>query len=137
MEVLLMATDPVLPLEDLVIVVYCALDDALIHAGFCETNGKLIPRRGPFLRFTDREALCVAVLQELLHFESDNAYFLWIEGNSLMRKLFPSLPTRQKFAERRVMLTPLLERLCRAFCSLGEQSPLFTRSTPIRFRSAT
>ena len=113
------------------------LSDALKQAGVSEKDGKLIPRRGPRLAFTDSEALCVAVLQDLLHFESDNAYYLWLERNAVMRKHFPNLPTRQKFAERRAVLTPLLQRLCKAFCALGgEAAPPFAPSIPIRSRCA-
>ena len=45
---------------------------------------------------------------------------------SATRALFPRLFTRQKFAERRALLTPMLQKLCGAFCALsGEAAPLF------------
>jgi hypothetical protein len=45
--------------------------------------------------------------------------------------------SRQKFAERRALLTPLLQKLCQAFCALhGEGTPPFRLSIPIRSTSA-
>jgi len=122
-----MSAPAALQLEDLVTAVYCALDDALAEARITCRNGKLLPRRGPAPEMDDREVLCLAVLQELLGFESDNAYFRWLHNNALLKRLFPTLLTRQKFAERRVLLTPLLQKLCRAFCALhGEAAPPFS-----------
>ena len=76
----------VLTLEDLVVAVYCALDDALSDAGLRAIKGKLIRRRGPEPAVDDREILCLAVLQELLGFESDNQNFFgelrWVFGTS-------------------------------------------------------
>jgi hypothetical protein len=55
-----------------------------------------------------------------------------------MGQLFPRSLSRQKFAERRALLTPLLQRLCHAFCSLaGEGAPPFSSSTPIPSTSAS
>jgi hypothetical protein len=132
-----MPASPSLNLDDLVTAVYCALDDALIEAGIECHEGKLIPRRGPPPAMDDREVLCLAVLQELLDFESDNAFFLWLENNAVLRGLFPRLLSRQKFADRRVLLTPLIQKLSGAFCALGgEEHPPFVSSTPIRSTSA-
>ena len=52
-------------LEEIVIAVYSALDDALKHSNIVCQNGKLIPRRGPAPEVDDREILCLALLQEL------------------------------------------------------------------------
>jgi hypothetical protein len=123
---------PAFDLEETVTAVYCALDDALTQVGCHCRDGKLIWRPGPALIFDDREALCVAVLQELLGYESDNAYFDWLAVNATMRALFPHLPSRQKCADRRALLTPLLQRLTQAFCALGgEGQPPFSSLTPI------
>lgn len=123
--------------ESLVIATYCALDDALAEAGIQCRQGKLIPRRGPPPNVDDREILCLAVLQELLGFESDNRFFLWLENNAVIQQLFPQRLSRQKFADRRALLTPLLKRLCQAFCALaGEAAPPFSSLTPIPSRSA-
>jgi hypothetical protein len=122
----------VLELEDVVTATYCALDDALAEAGIKAFEGKLISRRGPPPAVDDREVLCLAVLQELLGFDSDNLFHEWLEANSTMRQLFPKRLCRQKFAERRVVLTPLLEKLSGAFCNLvGEGTPPFSLSTAI------
>jgi len=127
-----------LSLENIVTAVYCALDDALIQADCGCRNGKLVWRPGPEPKFDDREALCVAVLQELLDFESDTSYFDWLAVNSLMRQLFPHLPSRQKFADRRALLTPLLQRLSQAFCELGgEGQPPFSSLIPTPCSSAS
>lgn len=124
-------------LEDIITAVYCALDDALAEAGLKCHDGKLIPRRGPAPEMDDREVLCLAVLQELLGYESDNAFFQWVELNRTVRSMFPRLLTRQKFADRRVLLTPITQRLCQAFCALdGEGQPPFSLSTPIPYMSA-
>jgi hypothetical protein len=132
-----MPTSPSLNLDDLITAVYCALDDALIEAKIECHEGKLIPRRGPPPAMDDREVLCLAVLEELLGFESDNAFFLWMENNAVVRATFPRLLSRQKFADRRVLLTPLIQKLSGAFCALGgEEHPPFVSSTPIRSTSA-
>ena len=131
-----MTPTPPLPLEDLVTAVYCALDDALAHAGIQCQQGKLIPRRGPPPEVDDREILCLAVLQELLRFKSDNAFCLWLEAQPTMKALFPKRLPRQKFAQRRTLLTPLIQRLCAALCTLAEGHPPFSLWTPIRSRSA-
>lgn len=128
-----MAKVPTLELEDIVTATYCALDDALADAGIKAQKGKLIPRRGPPPEVDDREVLCLAVVQELLGFESDHLFHAWVEADPLMRKLFPKRLCRQNFAERRVVLTPLLEKLCGAFCNLvGEGAPPFSSSTVTR-----
>ena len=132
-----MPTSSALSLEDTVTAVYCALDDALAEAKVECRDGKLIPRRGPVPDMDDREVLCLAVLQELLRFESDNRFFLWVANNQTMRELFPRMLTRQKFAERRALLTPLMQTLGQAFCALGgEGQPPFSSSTRIPFTSA-
>jgi hypothetical protein len=121
---------PALSLEDTVTAVYVALDDALQEAGVKCRDGRLIPRRGSLPEVDDREVLCLAVLQELLGFESDHEYCLWLAQHPTMRQLFPRQLSRQKFAERRVVLTPLLEKLSGAFCSLvGDGAPPFSSST--------
>lgn len=116
-----MSSPVAMSLEDVVIATYCALDDALGHAGKNAKNGKLIKRSGPPPEVDDREILCLAILQEVLGFESDNRYQLWLRANPTMRELFPRQLSRQNFADRRAILTPLMERLCGAFCELGEQ----------------
>ena len=127
----------VLDLEDLVICVYSALDDALREAGVSCQDGKLIPRRGPPPEVDDREVLCLVVLQELLGFESDHAFYLWFEKNLVMCELFPRRLSRPNWADRRALLTPLMERLSSAFCTLaGEEAPPFSSSTPTRSMSA-
>lgn len=132
-----MPTSSALSLEDTVTAVYCALDDALAEAKIECRDGKLIPRRGPVPGMDDREILCLAVLQELFHFKSDNRFFLWVANNHTMRELFPSMLTRQKFAERRALLTPLMQQLCQAFCALdGEGLPPFSSLTPTPSTSA-
>jgi hypothetical protein len=126
-----------LALEDLVITVYAALDDGLTEAGLRAVKGKLIARRGPPPDVDDREILCLAVLQELLGIESDNAFCNWLEVHPTMRALFPRRLPRQKFAQRRNLLTPLMERLNGALCTLaGEGEPPFSSSTAILSMSA-
>ena len=126
-----------LDLEDLVICVYTALDDALVEAGIGAREGKLIARRGPKPEVDDREVLCLAMLQELLGFESDHEFYLWFECDATMRDLFPRRLSRQNWSDRRAILAPLMERLCGAFCALdGEEHPPFSSSTPIRWMSA-
>ena len=120
-------------LEEVVISIYTALDDALAQAGIGCEKGKLIPRRGPAPEVDDREILCISLLQEILGYESDHQFYLWFENNPLMRELFPRRIKRQKWAGRRALLTPIMQVLCRAFCGLdGEASPLLTSSTPTR-----
>jgi len=124
-------------LEDTILALYCAIDDALIQAGIPAHNGKLVDRPGPAPEFDDREVLCLSVLQEVLHFESDNAYFNWLNNHPLIREWFPKLMTRQKFAERRVLLTDLAAKLCNVFCQMaGESDPPFSSSTRIQSMSA-
>ena len=126
-----------LDLEDWVITVYAALDDALAEAGVVTRYGKLVPRPGPAPDVDDREVLCLAVLQELLGFESDHEFYQWFESNAVLRKLFPRRLTRPNWADRRALLTPLLQGLSQAFCALdGEEAPPFSSSTPIRSMSA-
>lgn len=132
---------PAVSIEDTIIAVYCAVDDALHEAGIVARNGKLTDRPGPPPELDDREVLCLAVLQELLDYESDNAYFHWLENKPLIHALFPRLIKRQKFAERRALLSSLMETLCGAFCQLnGESQPLFSPSiripSPFAGRSA-
>jgi hypothetical protein len=130
-------TRETLDLEELVITVYAALDDALAEAGLAARDGKLVPRPGPRPDVDDREVLCLAVLQELLGFESDHAFYQWFESNAVLRKLFPRRLTRPNWADRRALLTPLLQGLSQAFCALdGEEAPPFSSSTPIRLMSA-
>jgi hypothetical protein len=126
-----------LDLEDVVTSVYAALDDALAEAGIVASKGKLVPRRGPPPEVDDREVLCLAVLQELLGFESDHAFYQWFEVHPVMGQLFPRRLSRQNWADRRALLTPLLKRLSQAFCDLdGEGMPPFSSSTPTRSTSA-
>ena len=126
-----------LDLEDWVITVYAALDDALAEAGVVTRDGKLVPRPGPAPDVDDREVLCLAVLQELLGFESDHAFYRWFESNAVLQKLFPRRLTRPNWADRRALLTPLLQGLSQAFCALdGEEAPPFSSSTRIRSMSA-
>ena len=130
-------TRETLDLEDLVITVYAALDDALAEAGLAARDGKLVPRPGPAPEVDDREVLCLAVLQELLGFESDHGFYQWFECNAVMQKLFPRRLTRPNWADRRALLTPLLQRLSQTFCAMdGEESPPFSSSTRIRSTSA-
>jgi len=124
-------------LEDTVLALYCAIDDALAQAGIRSRDGKLVERPGPAPELDDREVLCLSVLQEVLHFKSDNAYFNWLNNQPFIRTWFPKLMTRQKFAERRVLLTDLAAKLCSVFCQMaGEGDPPFSSSTPIQSMSA-
>ena len=128
---------PSLTTEDTIIALYCAIDDALNSVGVSESRGKLVHRPGPPPLLSDREVLCLSVLQEILGFESDNSYFLWLENSPLIHKLFPMLMARQKFAERRALLTGLAYKLSDAFRSLaGDGQPPFSSSIPIRSMSA-
>ena len=105
-------------LEDLVITTYAALDDALAHAGVAGKDGKLIPRRGPNPEVDDREVLCLALIQEWLGYDSDLSYYQWLEGNKTMSSLFPRLLSRQKWVDRRTLLTPILQKLSTAFMEM-------------------
>lgn len=126
-----------LSLEDLVLALYCAIDDALQECGISALNGKLIKRPGPAPEVDDREVLCLAVLQELLGYESDNKFHLWLEVNETIQRLFPRRLSRPKFAERRALLRPLIMRLTMALCVLDEGGlPPFSSSTRIRLTSA-
>jgi hypothetical protein len=126
-----------LTLDDVVLATYCALDDALKAAGIEARNGKLIPRRGGAPEVDDREVLCLAVLQELLGFESDHSFYLWLQHDLTMRANFPRLLSRQNFSDRRTLLTPILQRLCAASCELaGEGDPPFSSSIRTRLKSA-
>jgi hypothetical protein len=119
-------------LEDLALAVYAALDDALTEAGIIACDGKLIPRRGPAPEMDDREVLCLAILQELLGFESDHKFHCWLEVNPLMKELFPKRLSRQNFADRRALLTPLIARLSGALADLHDEvRPPFSSSIPI------
>jgi len=111
----------VFSLEEVVTAAYCALDDALAEVGIRCENGKLIPRPGKPPDVDDREILCLAILQELLDFESDNEFHLFLNANPVMRSLFPRRLSRQNFADRRALLTPLIADLCKAFCDLNDE----------------
>ena len=128
---------PSLTVEDTIVALYCAIDDALNSVGVSENNGKLVHRSGPRPLLSDREVLCLSVLQEVLGFESDNSYFLWLQNSPLIRDFFPMLIARQKFAERRALLTGLAYKLSDAFRQLaGDGQPPFSSSTPILSMSA-
>ena len=128
---------PSLTVEDTIIALYCAIDDALKSVGVAENDGKLVHRPGPRPSLSDREVLCLAVLQEILGFESDNSYFLWLQNSPVIQSFFPMLMARQKFAERRALLTGLAYKLSDAFRQLaGEGQPPFSSSTPILSMSA-
>jgi hypothetical protein len=123
---------PTLSLEEVVIAVYSALDDALREAKIPCHNGKLIPRSGPAPEVDDREILCLAVLQELFGFESDHFFYRWLETNPTMKALFPRRLSRPNWADRRAILTPLMERLSKAFVEMdGEGQPPFSSLIPI------
>lgn len=124
-----------LSLEEVVVAVYCALDDALTHAGRAPCNGKLIPRPGPPPEVDDREVLCLAVLQELLGFESDHRFHCWLHRQPLMQALFPRQLSRQNFADRRALLKPLMDLLNESYCDLAEGRPPFFSSIPIPWKS--
>jgi hypothetical protein len=126
-----------LELEDLIIALYAAIDDALAHAGIAAKNGKAIHRRGPAPDVDDREILCLSLLQEIMGFESDHSFHLWLNRDRLIALLFPRRLTRQKFAERRSLLTPILQRLSLAFASLdGDVAPPLPSSTRTQSTSA-
>lgn len=122
-----MSSEGFVDLEDLVIAVYSALDDALRQAGIKVKDGKLIPRPGRAPDVDDREILCIAVLEEVLGRESDNSFYEWFCANPVTKKLFPRKLSRQNYSDRRVLLLPLIQRLCRAFCDLEADGdpPLF------------
>lgn len=122
----------VLSLEEVVIAVYSALDDALREAKIPCHNGKLLPRSGPAPEVDDREILCLALLQELFGFESDHFFYRWLETNPTMTQLFPRRLSRPNWADRRAILTPLIERLSKTFAGMdGEDKPPFSLLTPI------
>lgn len=113
-------------LEDTIAALYLALEEALRKAGVPQVKNRLVPRRGPPPEVEDMQILCLSVLQELLGFESDNSYHLWLDVNPVIQSLFPRRLTRQNFGDRRVLLTPVLERLLPAFCDIaGEGRPPF------------
>lgn len=97
-------------LEDLVITAYCALDDALKHAGVVNNKGKLFPRRGPPPEVDDREILCLCLLQEWLGFESDLSFYEWFENNKVMCDFFPKETFAAKLDRPAYTSRPLLER---------------------------
>ena len=132
-----MPADASLPLEDVIIATYCALDDALKFTGHTETDGKLIQRPGPPPQLADTEILCLALLQELLGFESDNRYAAWLENHPVIAANFPRRLSRQNFADRRALLTPLIRQLSGAFCTMNSpRQPPFSSSTRILSMSA-
>ena len=123
--------EPTLDLEDVVITVYAALDDALAQSGILCHDGKLVARPGPAPEVDDREVLCLTLLQELLGFESDHGFYAWFENHPVMQKLFPRRLSRPNWADRRAVLTPLMKQLSKAFCKLGDENqPPFSSSTP-------
>jgi len=97
-------------LEEWGITVYTALDDALAEAGVAARGGKWVPRPGPAPDVDDREVLCRTVLQELLGFESDHAFYQWLESDAVLRQLFPRRFTRSNWADRRERLGGLAQR---------------------------
>lgn len=126
-----------LSLEEIVIAVYSALDDALREAKVPCENGKLIPRPGPAPEVDDREILCLALLEELFGFESDHFFYQWLSTNPTMIQLFPRRLSRPNWADRRAILTPLIQRLSQTFVDMdGEDKPPFLSSTPIPSMSA-
>lgn len=126
-----------LSLEEIVIAVYSALDDAFRYANIPCTNGKLIPRSGPAPEVDDREILCLSLLQELFGFESDHFFYRWLETNPTMKQLFPRRLSRPNWADRRALLTPFIQRLSQIFVEMdGEGKPPFLSSTPIPSMSA-
>jgi len=126
-----------LGLEDIVIAVYAALDDALTQAGAGDEDGKLIPRRGPRPEVDDRQVLCLVVLQEIFGFESDHRFHQWMNKHPVMVSLFPRRLSRQNWADRRALLTPLMKTLTSVFCRIDEpDAPPFSSSTPIPSTSA-
>jgi hypothetical protein len=132
-----MSSPAYVDLEDFTIALYASLDDALTASELKTQNGKLIPRPGPTPDVDDREILCVAVLQEILGFESDNQFYDWFTHHPTMRKMFPRKLSRQNYADRRALLTPLMKRLGSAYCTiLGEHASPFSLLTPIPSMSA-
>jgi len=133
-----MLLTPCFSTEDAILILFCAIDDALNTVGIVERDGKLIERPGPRPALSDREVLCLSVLQEVLGYESDNSYFNWLHNSPLIRSLFPMLIPRQKFAERRALLTGLAYKLSDAFRHLaGDGQPPFSSSIRILSMSAT
>jgi hypothetical protein len=121
-----------LTLEEIVIAVYSALDDSLRHSGILCHDGKLIQRPGPPPEVDDREILCLAVLQELFGFESDHFFYQWLENNPTMKQLFPRRLSRPNWADRRAILTPLVQKLSKALVAMGKEGkPPFSSLTPI------
>src|SRR3989338_5731036 len=126
-----------LSLEEVVVAVYSALDDALRQAKIPCQDGKLIPRSGPAPEVDDREILCLTLLQELFGFESDHFFYRWPETNPTMTQLFPRRLSRPNWADLRAILTPLIERLSNIFAGMeGEDKPPFSLLTPIPSMSA-
>ena len=126
-----------LSLEEVVIAVYSALDDALREAKIPCHNGKLIPRSGPAPEVDDRVILCLALLQELFGFESDHFFYRWLETNPTMTQLFPRRLSRPNWADRRAILTPLIERLSNIFAGMEDgDKPPFSLLIPIPSMSA-
>lgn len=126
-----------LSLEETVIALYCALDEALRKFGLGQVKGKLVPRRGPAPDVDDLQVVCLSLLQELLGFESDNRFHRWLAVDPVITSLFPRRINRQNFADRRVLLTPVLERQLGAFCDIAGEGRLpFSSSTRIRLTSA-
>lgn len=137
MEATVMRTATVLSLEDIVIAVYSALDDALHYAEISCTNGKLIPRPGPAPEVDDREILCLAILQELFSFESDHFFYQWLNANPTMIQLFPRRLSRPNWADRRALLALLIQRLSQAFIEMDdEENPPFSSWTLTPLTSA-
>ena len=121
-----------LTLEEIVIAVYSALDDSLRQSGILCRDGKLIQRPGPPPEVDDREILCLAVLQELFGFESDHFFYQWLENNPTMKQLFPRRLSRPNWADRRAILTPLVQKLSKALVAMdGEENPPFSSLIPI------
>lgn len=117
-------SDPfVLSLEDVVTALYCAIDDALAKAGVRPVKGRLIMRPGTPPEVDDREILCLALLEEMLGFQSDNRFYLWMSANPTIKALFPRRLSRPNFADRRALLTPILKKLSGALASLASGSP--------------
>lgn len=115
----MLSSQHILSLEEVVISTYSAIDDALSEAGYKSQNEQLFTRRGPKPKVDDREIFCISILQELLGYESDNSFFLWFQNNPVMQSLFPQNISRQKFADRRLGLMPIFEKLCMALRNLS------------------
>ena len=67
---------------------------------------------------------------EWLGFDSDLSFYEWFEHNQVMCDFFPRRLSRQNWADRRTLLTPLLERLAGAFAEMtgadDEEEPPFS-----------